>query len=234
MHGWDVLATVYAALAGLAAPNNLITLASPVDFSKGGKLAQWCAPEVLDIDRIVEVFGNLPATLIEAVFTMMRPTAKTRAALRFFDHADEPRAHEAYSALAQWSDDWIPVPGRAAREWITDFYQHNQLITGGLRIGGEEVDLRRISAPALAIAAESDEISPPASIAPFVDVISSVDRTLLVLPGGHIGLVAGRAARNVLWPQLREWLGTRKRKGSRVSSAISVRFLGTGGARASP
>lgn len=206
------LVSSYAGLVGWDAPNNLIALAAPVDFAHGGRLAEWCSARVLDIDEVIEVFGNVPAVLVEAAFTLLRPTAKVRAALRFFEHAQEPRAHEAYSALAQWSDDWIPFPGRAAREWVTSFYRENRLIAGRLRIGGERVDLRRVTAPLLAIAAEHDEIAPAASVAPLVDSVRSVDRTFLVLPGGHIGLVAGRSARDILWPAVREWLAARSAK----------------------
>ncbi len=206
------LVTVYAALNRLEAPDNLVVLAAPVDFAQAGKLARWCAPDVLDIERVVDVFGNVPASLIEATFTLLRPTAKVRAALRFFEHADDPRAHQAYAALAQWSDDWIPLPGRVAREWITWFYHGNRLLSGDLTIGGERIALGRIKAPLLAIAAEADEISPPGSVAPLVDYVSSGDRTLVVLPGGHIGLVAGRSARDRLWPRIQEWLAPRSAK----------------------
>lgn len=206
------LAVVYAALAGLEAPDNLVALAAPVDFAQGGRLARWCSSDVLDIDEVLRTFGNVPAVLIEAVFTLLRPTAKVRAALRFFENASEPRAHQAYAALARWSDDWIPFPGRAARDWVTLFYQQNLLISGGLRIAGERVDLRRITAPVLAIAAENDEISPPASVGPLVGNVASADRSFVVLPGGHIGLVAGRSARNVLWPAIEEWLAARSAK----------------------
>lgn len=203
------LAAVYAALARWSAPNNLIALAAPVDFAHGGRLAEWCSPDVLDIDRVVEIFGNVPAVMVEGAFAMLRPTAKVRAALRFFEHAGDPRAHDAYAALARWSDDWIPFPGRAARDWVKLFYQQNLLVRGTLRLRERRVDLARIEAPLLAIAAREDEIAPAASVAPLVALARSVDRELLELPGGHIGLVAGRAARDVLWPRLEQWLAPR-------------------------
>jgi polyhydroxyalkanoate synthase len=203
------LVAVYAALERWAPPNNLIVLAAPVDFRHAGKLGQWCAAGRLDIDAVTGVFGNVPALLVESAFTMLRPTAKVRAALRFFEHADDERAHEAYAALSRWSDEWLPFPGRAAREWIRFFYQQNQLVRGELSIRKKRIELRNISAPVLAVAAERDEITPPDSVAPLVDLVSSTDRSSVVLPGGHIGLVAGRSAREVLWPRLGEWLGTR-------------------------
>lgn len=203
------LAAIAAALERWEAPNNLITLAAPVDFAQAGRLARWCAADVLDIDAVVATFGNVPALLVEAAFTLLRPTAKTRAALRFFEHAGDPRAHQAYAALAQWSDEWIPFPGRAAQDWVKLFYQENRLVDGTLRVGGRSVDLGRIGAPVLVIGAHDDEIAPPSSVAALFDKVAGRDRRYLELPGGHIGLVAGRSARDNLWPRIKGWLEPR-------------------------
>ena len=44
---------------------------------------------------------------------------------------------------------------------------------------------------------------------PFFDLISSEDVEHVARPGGHIGLVAGSAARKELWPEIAEWLAER-------------------------
>jgi hypothetical protein len=40
-------------------------------------------------------------------------------------------------------------------------------------------------------------------------MVASKDKQLLEAPGGHISLVAGRAAPHQLWPRLAEWLAAR-------------------------
>ena len=49
--------------------------------------------------------------------------------------------------------------------------------------------------------------SPSAAV--LNDLIASKDKQLLEAPGGHISLVAGRAAPHQLWPRLAEWLVAR-------------------------
>jgi hypothetical protein len=38
---------------------------------------------------------------------------------------------------------------------------------------------------------------------------SSPDTEEIVLQGGHVGVVVGRAARTALWPKVTDWLASR-------------------------
>ena len=44
---------------------------------------------------------------------------------------------------------------------------------------------------------------------PLFDLICSEDVTHIDRPGGHIGLIAGSAARKEIWPEIAEWLAER-------------------------
>ena len=219
------LALAYAAAMRWQAPNALVTLASPVDFTRGGRLARWCAADMLDLDRLLAIFPNVPATLIECAFTMLRPTAKLRArlaALQNGDRGEDP----ARAAIERWASDWIPFPGQAARDWITWFYRENRLLEGTLTLRGLIAQLGAIEAPLLAVSASSDEITPPDSVRPLLERISSPDRRLLELAGGHIGIVAGRSAARSLWPAVEEWLAARSPASAGRRRAIAASALG--------
>ncbi len=202
------LALSYAAAMRWRAPNAIVVLATPVDFTHGGRLARWCAADTLDLDRLLAIFPNVPATLVECAFTLLRPTAKLRARLSALGEA--PGAEDpTRAAIERWAGDWIPFPGRAAREWVTWFYRENRLLEGTLSLRGMPAPLGAIEAPLLAVSADADEITPPASVRPLVERVASPDRRLLELAGGHIGIVAGRAAARSLWPAVEEWLAAR-------------------------
>jgi hypothetical protein len=42
-----------------------------------------------------------------------------------------------------------------------------------------------------------------------MDLIGSPDKGLLTLDAGHVGLMAGSAAKTDFWPRLSDWLGQR-------------------------
>ena len=203
------LCVLWAALTHLSKRNNLITLAAPYDFAEGGVLAHWCKEQYLEVDRITEIFGNVPANLVEMVFTMLRPTAKTRAALAFSGQYGNTEAVASFRAMDRWANDWTAFPGRAAREWIRTFYQENSLMSRAIRIKKKKIDARNIEAAALIVAAPGDAIVPANSSRALQYAIGSSDITYQDVGGGHIGMVAGRQANAQLFPLLAQWLGKR-------------------------
>lgn len=200
------LVTIYAALNGWAKPNNLIALAAPIDFAQGGVLRTWCSREHCDIDRIVDTFGNVPAPLIEAVFRTIKPTTSLAAALAYTKAGGEQAFDAAFFAMDRWVHEFFPFPGRAACQWIKWFYQENRLVEGRLELLGRSAALAAITAPVLAIAASTDHIAPPGAVEALLEHVGSTDKRLLALAGGHVGTVAGRSARNTLWPSVEAWL----------------------------
>ena len=115
----------------------------------------------------------------------------------------------AWRAMNQWVNDGVPFPGAAFVQWIEDFYQQNLLARGALTIGGRPVHLSAITAPLLTIAGSKDHIVPPEMARPLNDLVASRDSEYLELPAGHVGLLAGSGARDLLWPKVTDWLDAR-------------------------
>jgi polyhydroxyalkanoate synthase subunit PhaC len=76
---------------------------------------------------------------------------------------------------------------------------------GTAELNGVPVDPSRLTMPVLSVSAEKDSIAPPDG----VDVIAKLvpHAQVLRLPGGHVGIVAGRTARR-LWDITAEFLRT--------------------------
>ena len=71
-------------------------------------------------------------------------------------------------------------------------------------VGRREVDLGRLSMPVMSVSAARDTIAPAEGVDAIVKVVPHAEVTRL--PGGHVGIVAGRAA-PALWQQTAEFLG---------------------------
>jgi polyhydroxyalkanoate synthase len=78
-------------------------------------------------------------------------------------------------------------------------------MAGTATVGGRSVDLSAVTMPVMAVSAEKDAIAPPEG----VDAIRSVvpHAQVVRLPGGHVGIVAGRSA-PALWQRTAEFLGS--------------------------
>ncbi len=204
-----LLTLLYAASHPQAPLRALLTLATPVDFAHLGLQGLWARH--LDPDRLVATYGNIPAALIQQSFRMLKPASELSVArmIGLWQHLDDDRYVAQFRAFDRWTNDHIDFPGETFRQVLKELVQGNKLVKGEFTLGGRQVDLGAIRCPFLAIAAEADHIVPLAAARPQPELVGSVDKALLVLPGGHVGLAAGRSARHVLWPRVVEWLAAR-------------------------
>jgi polyhydroxyalkanoate synthase len=203
------MAAMHAALRpeGL---RNLVALTAPIDFSDAGTLSLWTDPRHLDAERIATALGNIPGPLIDFGNKMLKPvTNLVIAQTTMWERLLAGKDMTSWLAMNKWVNDGVPFPGAAFTQWIQGFYQENRVVQGRMQIGGEPVDLSRISAALLTITGENDHIVPPAMARPLNDLVSSADREYLELPAGHVGLLAGSRARTSLWPRVTDWLDAR-------------------------
>jgi polyhydroxyalkanoate synthase len=205
-----LLVLLYAATHPQGPVRNLLSLATPVDFDHMGLQGLW--GRHMNVDLLVNTYGNVPAELIQQSFRMLKPASTERSPVRYislWQNLDSDQYVAQFRAFDRWTQEQIDFPGAAFRQMTKDFVQGNKLIRGGLELGGRPVDLKTIRQSFLAIAAEADHIVPIAATNMQTDLVGSTDKQFISLPGAHVGLVAGRKAHKVLWPRVAEWLAAR-------------------------
>src|SRR5579875_237959 len=190
---------------------NLITIATPVDFTHGGLFTMWTDKKYFDVDKIVDAYGNVPALLIKGAFNLLSPTSEISKYVEIYTNVSNwsKEYAEYFLAFDKWINDPIPFPGGVAKRVIKECYQENKLIKGEMRIGGRSVNLKEITCSLLNVTAERDNIVPINSTRVLTELVSSKDKTFMVIPSGHASLIAGRKAREGLWSKLEHWLRAR-------------------------
>ncbi len=186
----------------------LITLAAPIDFSRGGQLRHMVDPSWFDADAIADA-GNVAPSQMQAGFVALRPTLELGKLVSWPDLVLDAAAREGFLALDAWASDNIPFPAEAYRRYIRDLYQGNQLVAGTHRACGRAARLADIRCPVLAITASRDAICPPAAATALLDLVGSTDKETLQVPGGHVGAVVGSRAAREMYPALIRWLAPR-------------------------
>jgi polyhydroxyalkanoate synthase len=214
--GWCIGATLCAMYCGLDGGNavrNLVLLTMPVD-GRGSTYASWVGNRNFDTERIAEQWRVLPGAAIDFANKMLKPVTNFWTTYRRLGQGvlDGTARPDAYQPMAKWVSDNPPFPGRAWSEWISWIYQDDALVAGRVRLHGRRVELGRIEQNLLIVTAGADHIAPRAGTVPIFDLVSSEDVTHLDRPGGHIGLMAGSAARKQIWPELSAWLAERSER----------------------
>jgi polyhydroxyalkanoate synthase len=188
---------------------NLVTMVTPVDFhTPENLLSKWIRG--VDVDRMVEVLGNIPGELLNATFLALMPlrlTSQKYAGIA--DIADDPAALASFLRMEKWIFDSPDQAGTAFAQFIRWFFQENRLVLGGLVIGGGRVELRRIDCPVLNIHASQDHLVPPSATLPLRGLIGSRDYTSFEFDGGHIGIYVSARAQELLPRTIAEWLENR-------------------------
>jgi polyhydroxyalkanoate synthase len=213
--GWcigAILTTIYSALRPDDGLRNLILLTAPLDFSKKESITfgRWTDERYFDVDKLLAAFGNMPPEMIEYGAKALKPVENYISNyLRLWDNLDNPQVVEAWHAMNTWVTDNIPLAGAAFRQLIVDLYQNDRLMQGTMMIRGQRVDLGRLRANLLTVIAEGDHITPPCQSETVIPKVGSKDKTVMRIPGGHIGIMAGSGASKRTWPQIDGWLGSR-------------------------
>jgi polyhydroxyalkanoate synthase len=211
--GWCIggtLSAIYCALHPAGAVRNAILLTTPIDGSHS-LYARWVGDDDFDVDLIADSYPAIPGAGVDWANKLMKPVTNYvttyRQLFQGILEGEDPRL--SYQAMAKWVADNPPFPARAYREWITWMYKENRLVSGRLRLRGEQVDLSAIEQNLLVVTAGADHIAPPEGTVPLLDLVSSEDVMHLDRPGGHIGLMAGSKAKHEIWPELADWLAER-------------------------
>ncbi|WP_298407365.1 alpha/beta fold hydrolase [uncultured Chloroflexus sp.] len=215
MLGWCIgatIVTIYAAMRPDDGLRNLILLTAPIDFSdkEGSTFSRWLNTEYYNVDELVRQFGNVPSTIIEYGNKMLKPVENYIGTyLKLWDNLDNPAVVEAWLAMNTWVTDNVDFPGAAFRQWVVEFFRENRLMENKLMMEGRIVDLANIKANLLNVIADKDHIVPNCQSRSIMDRVSSKDKKLIELKGGHIGIMVGSGASKRAWPLMEAWLSER-------------------------
>lgn len=218
--GWS-LGGIFSLLA-LAADRDLpvaslTVLGSPIDVS----LVPLVAPlrpllslpggERGLVTRAYQAIGGAPAPLVRWAFqlaSVQKLLSKPIAKLAHYDDADYLAQLEAVDRFAAGM---TAYPGRTFGQLYHRFLKGNELVDGTFELGDEDggrtVSFADIDVPVLVAAGATDGIAPMPAVKAVVPLLTgSPDVRFELVPGGHLGMLTGRAARATTWATLDEWL----------------------------
>ena len=184
---------------------NLITVATPVNFSELGMFSRLFSDGRLDADALLDATGNVPPENMRNAFRVIKPTGDINSYVMLWQNLLSDEQMAAFQAMGQWTKDHVPFPGATFRQ-LVQMMRDNAIINDTVLLGGKPVHLKDIRCPFLSVLAERDHIAPAPAVAPVADLVGSADIEQIRLPAGHVGLLASRTASNWTIPRLVDWI----------------------------
>jgi polyhydroxyalkanoate synthase len=171
------------------------------------------------VTRLYRVLGGAPKPLVRRAFQLSSGTKVLTKPLAIVQHLDDAEWLAQIEAVDRFTANMIAYPGRTFGQLYHRMLKHNQLRTGKVDLSGHEIDLAAIEVPVLVFAGNTDGIAPIAAVKALLPLLtSSREVRFEIVPGGHLGMLTGRAARRTTWVVMDEWIARHSTPDERESS----------------
>jgi polyhydroxyalkanoate synthase subunit PhaC len=188
---------------------NLVLTVTPTHFETNkGLLHIWMRD--MDVDQIVDTYGNIPGDIMNLAFLLLNPARlMIDKYVGFLENMDDKKFVENFVRMEKWIFDSPDVPGETFRQFVQDCYQKNLLIQNKMKIGGQRVDLKKITMPLLNYYGKYDHLVPPEACEPLITKAGSKDTENVCLDTGHIGIYVSSKCQKEFVPRIAQWLKQR-------------------------
>jgi polyhydroxyalkanoate synthase len=159
------------------------------------------------ITRTYQALGGAPKPLVKWAFQLssFQKLVTKPAALAI--NLDDRDFLAQIEAVDRFMDNMIAYPGRTFGQLYHRFVKGNALVGGSIELDGRVIDVANITAPVLVFGGATDGIAPIAAVRAVMPLLTgSAEARFEIVPGGHLGMLTGRAARTSTWRVLDEWV----------------------------
>lgn len=218
--GWS-LGGIFTLLTAADSPDlpiaSVTALGSPVDVTRVPLVAPFRPLLTLPlgmgaqgrgaITRAYQAMGGAPKPLVKWAFQLSSFQKLVTKPLAIAQNLDDADFLAQLEAVDRFTDNMIAYPGRTFGQLYHRFVRGNALVGGELELGDRTISLADITAPVLVFGGATDGIAPIPSVQAVVPMLTgAAEARFEVVPGGHLGMLTGRAARGTTWQVMDEWI----------------------------
>ncbi|MGH3452064.1 MAG: alpha/beta hydrolase [Haloechinothrix sp.] len=190
---------------------SVTSVAAPFDFT--------AIPMMAPIRPLVEItggqiltplyrmIGGAPSYLVSRGFRLTGIEKEITKPIAIVKNLDDRDFLAQIEAVDHFMDNMIAYPGRTFGQLYHRFFRSNDLAEGSVNLDGRTISLAAVKVPTLIIAGEGDGIAPRKAVARAVELLENAPSVRFeTAPGGHLGVLTGRAARGTTWAYIDEFL----------------------------
>jgi polyhydroxyalkanoate synthase len=214
--GWS-LGGIFALLTAADQPElpiaSLTTVGSPTDVTQVPLVAPirpflgLAGERAGLVTQAYRLMGGAPKPLVRRAFQLSSFNKLVTKPIAIVAKLDDADFLAQVEAVDRFTANMIAYPGRTFGQLYHRILKGNQLASGTVTMDDREIKLANLTAPLLAFGGASDGIAPVQCVRPIVDLVpNAAQMRFEVVPGGHLGMLTGRAARTTTWRVLDEWI----------------------------
>jgi polyhydroxyalkanoate synthase len=160
------------------------------------------------VTQLYRMLGGAPKPLVRRAFQLSSFNKHVTKPLAIAANLDDADFLAQIEAVDRFTANMIAYPGRTFGQLYHRILKGNQLASGVVKMDDRrEIALADITVPTLVFAGASDGIAPVRSIQPMTKLLTGAPSVRFeIVPGGHLGMLTGRAARRTTWRIIDEFL----------------------------
>ena len=200
------------AVAGNDLPVRSVSLvASPFDFAKVRTMAPIRRLAELTGGRLVtglySALGGAPAPLVSMGFQLTALDKRITKPLTLLRNIGDRDLLAHIEAVDDYMANMLAYPGRTFAQLYHRFFRMNDLAEGRFDLGDRTIDLANVTAPVLVVAGQNDVLAPADAVVAVEGLLTGASDVRVVrAPGGHLGVLTGRGAKDTSWRHLDDFL----------------------------
>lgn len=183
---------------------SIAMVASPFDFTQVPlvaplrpivNLAGGAAPTA-----IYRTLGGAPAPIVKRAYQLAGFDKYVTKPLSIMQNLDDRDFLAQIEAVDRFMNGMLAYPGRTFGQMYHRFFRTNDLAAGFLDVDGHRIELSNVRQPVLSVAGAGDGIAPLKAVHHVGGLLTGSEGVKLAkAPGGHLGVLTGRAARTTTW-----------------------------------
>lgn len=211
--GWCLggIMSVLSVADGRVPAASVSLIASPFDFAEVRLMRP--VKQLADLtggrvgSALYRAMGGAPARIVGAGFRLTSVDRYLTRPLVLASRLDDADFLAQDEAVERLMGSMLAYPGRTFGQLYHRFFRVNDLSDGRLHLTYREIDLRDVKAPVLAVAGDGDVLAPRPAVHHVGGLLrDAADVRLETAPGGHLGVLTGRAAERTTWRHVDEFL----------------------------
>src|SRR4051794_26849877 len=186
-------------------------VASPFDFGKVPLVAPLRPIAAVTrghvVAQIYRVLGGAPAPVVKRGYQLAGIDKYVMKPWTMVSNSGDRDLLAQIEAVDAFMSRMHAYPGRTFGQLYHRIFRTNDLANGKLALTDRTIDLADVTIPLLAVAGRGDGIAPVPACHHVGDLVPNAPSVKLeTAPGGHLGVLTGRAARGTTWKLLDAFL----------------------------
>jgi polyhydroxyalkanoate synthase len=176
---------------------------------------------------LYRTLGGAPAPLVSAGFRLTAIDRLLTKPLFLAEHLADRETLAHTQAIDRYMSRMLAYPGRTFGQLYHDFFRVNSIADGVVPLRDRNVALADVRVPVLSVAGASDVLAPKAAVHHVGELLTGAPQVRLeTAPGGHLGVLTGKAAVGTTWIYLDEFLAEtapeRRARSRRPARAVAA------------